>query len=199
MSAFAPVRSHTVVFAADNVDTDQIIPARFLVATERGAWGDKLFADRRYDASGAPRPEFPLNDERARDAGILVAGRNFGCGSSREHAAWALRDFGFRAVLAPSFADIFRGNALKNGLVPVVVPQALHAQLCAAPGTVVTVDVAALTVTPEGGAPTAFTLDVFSRYCLLNGVDELGYLQQNQQRIADYEKARTLFEEASFS
>ncbi len=199
MSAFAPVRSHTVVFAADNVDTDQIIPARFLVATERGTWGDKLFADRRYDASGAPRPDFPLNDERARGASILVAGRNFGCGSSREHAAWALRDFGFRAVLAPSFADIFRGNALKNGLVPVVVPAELHALLCAAPGTVVTVDVEALTVTPEGGVPSRFTLDAFSRYCLLNGVDELGYLQQNQQRIADYEKARTILEEASFS
>src|SRR5467141_4700098 len=131
--------SSTVAWPADDVDTDQVIPARFLKGTARSGWGDHLFADRRYDAEGRPRPEFPLNRPEAKRARVLVAGRNFGCGSSREHAVWALRDYGFQAVVSASFADIFRSNALKNGLLPVTVDGATHATLLAAPGAEVTI------------------------------------------------------------
>lgn len=190
MRPFEPVHSPTVVFDADNVDTDQIIPARFLVATDRGSWGDKLFAD---------RPQFPRDAAAASGAQILVCGRNFGCGSSREHAAWALRDFGFRAVIATSFADIFRANALKNGLVPVAVPADVHKHLVAARDARLTVDVGSRTLTLDDGTSVPFALDDFSRTCLLRGVDELGYLQKHEAQIDAYEKSRTTLEEVSFS
>jgi 3-isopropylmalate/(R)-2-methylmalate dehydratase small subunit len=185
-----PIRrwtGHTVVLPAENVDTDQIIPARFLTTTERAGLGRALFADWRYDAAGAPRPGFALNAPDAGGASILVAGRNFGCGSSREHAVWALTDFGFRVVIAPAFADIFRRNALKNGLVPAVVPEDVHARLVAAPGASVTVDVEASVVELPDGAAVPFPLDPFARYCLTTGQDELRFLLSQDAAIAAYE------------
>jgi 3-isopropylmalate/(R)-2-methylmalate dehydratase small subunit len=188
-----PIRAFsatTVVLPLDNVDTDQIIPARFLKGTTRSGLGERLFADWRYDAEGRPRPEFVLNRPEARGAGILVAGDNFGCGSSREHAPWALVDHGFRAVVSTSIADIFRGNALKNGLVPVVLDAAAHRKLVDAPGARVRVDVEALTVTLPDGSSARFPLDPFARYCLLQGLDELAFLLSQEDAIAAYEGRR---------
>ena len=180
--------SPTVVFAADDVDTDQVIPARFLKGTARSGWGEHLFADRRYDAEGRPRPEFPLNRPEAKGARVLVAGRNFGCGSSREHAVWALQGYGFQAVIALSFADIFRGNALKNGLLPVAVDESTHARLLSAPGSAVTVDLEAQKLTLADGTGASFVIDPFARYCLLNGIDELQFLLGQEEAVAAYEK-----------
>jgi len=180
--------STTVVLPADDVDTDQIIPARFLKGTARTGWGQHLFADRRYDAEGRPRPEFPLNRPEAQGAQVLVAGRNFGCGSSREHAVWALQGHGFRAVVAGSFADIFRGNALKNGLLPVAVDETVHARLLAAPGMKVTVDLQAQKLTLDDGSQAGLPIDPFARYCLLNGIDELEYLLGQEEAIAAHER-----------
>jgi len=177
----------TAVLAVDNIDTDQIIPARFLKTTAKSGLGDQLFYDWRYDGCGAPVPGFVLNQEAAKDAQILVAGDNFGCGSSREHAAWALLQFGFRAVVSTSFADIFRQNSLKNGLLPIVVAKDAHAALVNSPGAMVRVDLAAQTLTlPDGGA-VEFPIDAFSKHCLLEGVDELGYILQQEAAIAAYE------------
>jgi 3-isopropylmalate/(R)-2-methylmalate dehydratase small subunit len=180
--------SPTVVFAADDVDTDQVIPARFLKGTARSGWGEHLFADRRYDAAGRPRPEFPLNRPEAKGARVLVAGRNFGCGSSREHAVWALQGYGFQAVIAVSFADIFRGNALKNGLLPVAVEESDHARLLSAPGSAVTVDLETQKLTLADGTGASFVIDPFARYCLLNGIDELQFLLGQEEAVAAYEK-----------
>lgn len=188
MERISKFSSPTVVWAADDVDTDQVIPARFLKGTARGGWGEHLFADRRHDAEGRPRPEFPLNRPEARGARVLVAGRNFGCGSSREHAVWALQGFGFQAVIALSFADIFRGNALKNGLLPVVVDEKVHARLAAAPGTTVTVDLEAQKITLADATEASFPIDPFARYCLLNGIDELQFLLGQEEAIAAYER-----------
>ncbi len=179
--------ARTLVLAMENVDTDQIIPARFLTTTERAGLGRALFADWRYEASGAPRPDFVLNTPAAENATILVAGRNFGCGSSREHAVWALHDFGIRVVIAPAFADIFRRNALKNGLVPVTLPADVHARLVAAPGATLTVDVEAGLVELPDGASVPFALDPFARYCLTTGQDELRFLLSQDAAIAAYE------------
>jgi 3-isopropylmalate/(R)-2-methylmalate dehydratase small subunit len=179
--------SRTVVWTPDDVDTDQVIPARFLKGTARSGWGEHLFADRRYDAEGRPRPDFPLNRPEAKGARVLVAGRNFGCGSSREHAVWALQGFGFQAVIAPSFADIFRGNALKNGLLPVAVDDAVHARLVSAPGSPVTVDLEAQRLTLSDGTEVLFSIDPFARYCLLNGIDELQFLLGQEEAIVAYE------------
>jgi 3-isopropylmalate/(R)-2-methylmalate dehydratase small subunit len=180
--------SPTVVWTPDDVDTDQVIPARFLKGTARSGWGEHLFADRRYDAEGRPRPDFPLNRPEAKGARVLVAGRNFGCGSSREHAVWALQGFGFQAVVAPSFADIFRGNALKNGLLPVAVDDAVHSRLVSAPGSPVTVDLEAQRLTLPDGTEVLFSIDPFARYCLLNGIDELQFLLGQEEAIAAYER-----------
>jgi 3-isopropylmalate/(R)-2-methylmalate dehydratase small subunit len=184
------IRSRTVVLAADDVDTDQIIPARFLTTTRRDGFGDALFADWRLDAEGRPRPGFALNDAAARGAAVLVAGRNFGCGSSREHAAWALRDYGFRAIVAGSFADIFRNNALKNGLVPVEMRASALAWLAAHPGVEVTIDLEAATLAAPGLAAVTFTIEPFARYRLLNGIDELAYLLAQSAAIDAYERTR---------
>jgi 3-isopropylmalate/(R)-2-methylmalate dehydratase small subunit len=181
------VTAKTVVLPIDNVDTDQIIPARFLKVTTKVGLGEKLFADWRYDASGAPRPDFVLNRPEAHGARVLVAGDNFGCGSSREHAPWALHDYGFRAVVSTSIADIFKNNALKNGLLPVVVDAATHKALLSAPGAEVTVDLESRTLTVPGGAAVSFPIDPFARYCLLNGVDELAFLQSQEKEIAAFE------------
>jgi 3-isopropylmalate/(R)-2-methylmalate dehydratase small subunit len=178
------------VLGQQNIDTDQIIPARFLKVTEKTGLGKWLFADWRYDGAGKERPEFPLNKPEAKGARILVAGDNFGCGSSREHAPWALYDYGFRAVLSTSIADIFRNNALKNGLLPIVVPEDVHRQLLTQPVGEISVDLEAQSVTLPDGAKVKFPIDRFARYCLLNGVDELGFLLSKEDLIQAYEKSK---------
>ena len=188
--AIRVIRSRTVVLAADDVDTDQIIPARFLTTTRRDGFGDALFSDWRRDAEGRLKPGFALNDPAARGAAVLVAGRNFGCGSSREHAAWALRDYGFRAIVAGSFADIFRNNALKNGLVPVAVGAPALAWLTEHSGIEVTIDLESATLAAPGLTPQAFPIEPFARYRLLNGIDELGYLLSQSAAIDAYERSR---------
>jgi 3-isopropylmalate/(R)-2-methylmalate dehydratase small subunit len=186
MKPLREIRSATAVLPVENVDTDQIIPARFLVTTSRDGLGEGLFADWRYDGEGRPRPDFVLNQHAAEGARILVAGRNFGCGSSREHAVWALQGGGFQAVVSTGFADIFRGNALKNGLVPVTVDASTHAALVKSPGTEVTIDVDAMTLA-FGSHRVEFPLEPFARYCFLNGLDELGYLLEKEKDIAAFE------------
>ena len=189
MPAVTQIRSRTVVLPATNIDTDQIIPARFLTATSKAGFGKHLFADWRYDAGGNPKPDFALNQPEARGAAILVAGRNIGCGSSREHAPWALQDFGFAAVVSTEFADIFRTNCLKNGLLPVVVDEKTHAWLLANPGVEVAIDIASSTLTLPDGTKVSFPLEGFARYCLMNGVDELGFLLSKNDAISAYEKS----------
>jgi 3-isopropylmalate/(R)-2-methylmalate dehydratase small subunit len=191
MEPFTTLTSSCVVLPAENVDTDQIIPARFLKTVSRRGLGAHLFADWRLDELGRPRPEFPLNSPAAGDASILVAGHNFGCGSSREHAPWALLDFGFRAIISTGFADIFRNNSLKTGLLPVTLTTQAHATLLAAlaesPRAPVTIDLAAQTATLPDGSSHRFPVDPFARHCLLNGVDELGFLLENDAAITAYE------------
>ena len=186
----ALVRSRTVVLPAANIDTDQIIPARFLTTTTREGLGRHLFTDWRYDAQGTPRAEFVLNRPEARDCSILVAGRNFGCGSSREHAPWALLDFGIRAVVSTEIADIFKTNALKNGLLPVVVDEATAGWLLEHPGAEVEIDLQATQLRLPDGAAVSFPIDAFARYCLLNGIDELGFLLSREAELTRYEQQR---------
>jgi 3-isopropylmalate/(R)-2-methylmalate dehydratase small subunit len=188
-----PIRvfsSKTVVLPIDNVDTDQIIPARFLKVTSKVGIGKHLFADWRYDAAGNPKADFVLNRPEAKGASVLVAGDNFGCGSSREHAPWALYDDGIRAVVSTSIADIFRNNALKNGLLPIVVDAATHAKLVAAPGATVTISLEDQTLALADGTKVKFPVDPFARYCLMNGVDELGFLLSQEEAIAGFEQRR---------
>jgi 3-isopropylmalate/(R)-2-methylmalate dehydratase small subunit len=182
------VKGRTVVLPIANVDTDQIIPARFLKVTTREGLGDALFSDWRYDKEGTPRPDFVLNDEKAKGAAILVAGDNFGCGSSREHAPWALLDYGIKAVVSTGFADIFRNNSLKNGLLPVVVDDETHRALMAEPGMEVTIDLEARTLALANGKTVSFPIDAFARFCLLNGKDELAFLLEQEGAIAEYEE-----------
>jgi 3-isopropylmalate/(R)-2-methylmalate dehydratase small subunit len=189
MPAVTTIRSRTVALPVTNIDTDQIIPARFLTSTSKTGFGKHLFADWRYDAAGNPKPDFVLNRPEAAGARILVAGRNIGCGSSREHAPWALQDFGFDAVVSTEFADIFRTNSLKNGLLPVVIDEATHAWLLANPGVEVAIDVASTTLTLPDGTAVKFPLEGFARYCLLNGVDELGFLLAQDAAIRAYERS----------
>jgi len=186
MKAIRLIRSRTVVLPAENVDTDQIIPARFLVTTTREGLGKALFADWRWEKDGGPKAGFVLNRPEAEGARVLVAGRNFGCGSSREHAVWALQAGGFEAVVSTAFADIFRGNALKNGFVPVQVDEATHARLVEAPGVEVSIDVEA-GVLSFGTRRAAFPLEPFARYCLRSGLDELAFLLSREREIAAYE------------
>ena len=191
---FQTIVSRMVPLPATNVDTDQIIPARFLKTISKEGLGANLFCDWRYDAQGKPKPDFILNQPRAQGAQVLLAGDNFGCGSSREHAPWALLQFGFRAVISTSFADIFRGNSLKNGLLPVIVPPEVHAELFRAVGSdpeaTVTIDLARQTLTTPAGRAVEFPVDSFSRHCLLEGVDELGYMLQQEPKIAAFEATR---------
>ena len=191
MEPIKTIRSKTAVLPLENIDTDQIIPARFLRATTRDGFGKNLFADWRYDADGKPKPDFLLNQPQAAGCAILVAGRNFGCGSSREHAPWALTDYGFRAVVSTEFADIFRNNSLKNGLVPVLVDEATSRWLLANPGADVTIDLDSTTLTLPTGVRARFPLEPFARYCLMNGVDELGFLLSKNPEIDAYERRRT--------
>jgi 3-isopropylmalate/(R)-2-methylmalate dehydratase small subunit len=187
---FETFSSRTVVFPVDNIDTDQIIPARFLKTISKEGLGAQLFYDWRYDSSGQDKPDFVLNKPESKGAQVLVAGDNFGCGSSREHAPWALLQFGFRAVVSTSFADIFRQNSLKNGLLPIVVPADVHATLLASPGATVKIDLALQTLTLEDGRKIEFPIDEFSKHCLLEGVDELGYILKQEAAIAAFEAQR---------
>jgi len=186
MKAVHEIRSRTVVLPNENVDTDQIIPARFLVTTTREGLGKALFADWRWEKDGSPNAAFALNRPEAEGARVLVAGRNFGCGSSREHAVWALQAGGFDAVVSTAFADIFRGNALKNGFVPVQVDAESHARLVEAPGIEVSIDVEAALLS-FGNRRAAFPLEPFARYCLRSGKDELAFLLSREREIAAYE------------
>ncbi len=194
MTPFADFVSRLLPLPARNVDTDQIIPARFLKTTTKDGLGDRLFYDWRYDESGAPRPDFVLNRPGAAAAHILLAGDNFGCGSSREHAPWALVQFGFRAIVSTSFADIFRENALKNALLPVVVPADVHADLFAHaardPDAVVAIALAGGTLTLPDGRSVSFLVDAFAKRCLLEGIDPLGYILQREAFIAAFEARR---------
>ena len=190
MEAFKIIRSKTVVLPSTNIDTDQIIPARFLTVTTKSGLGKQLFADWRYDAAGNPKPDFVLNKPENAGAQVLVAGRNFGCGSSREHAPWALADYGFRAVISSEIADIFRNNSLKNGLLPLVVDELTHAWLLANPGAQVVIDLQSNVLTLPDGRSVAFNIEAFARYCLLNGVDEMGYLRKQLPASERYEAAR---------
>ena len=190
---FTTLTARCVVLPIQDVDTDQIIPARFLKVTDKLGLGEKLFCDWRYLDDGSPNPKFILNQPEAEGTQILVTGRNFGCGSSREHAPWALVGFGFSAIISTLFADIFKGNAVKNGLIPVVVEPAAHAELVALraknPNLQITIDLKSQTVSWLGQTPVMFPIDPFSRTCLLEGVDELGYLQKFQTQAEAYEAA----------
>jgi 3-isopropylmalate/(R)-2-methylmalate dehydratase small subunit len=190
MDPITVIRSRTVVMPSTNIDTDQIIPARFLTTTTREGLGSALFADLRNGPDGRPRPDFVLNRPESRGCTILVAGRNIGCGSSREHAPWALLDYGFRAVVSTEIADIFRNNSLKNGLLPVVVDEATHAWLLANPGAEVEIDLTSCSLKLPDGRTVQFPVEAFARYCLLNGVDEIGYLLSQSDAIAAYEARR---------
>jgi 3-isopropylmalate/(R)-2-methylmalate dehydratase small subunit len=188
---FLPVESRLVPMPNNNIDTDQIIPARFLKTTSKEGLDKQLFCDWRYDAQGNPKPDFILNTPRGQHAEILLAGDNFGCGSSREHAPWALTQFGFRAVISTSFADIFKGNALKNSLLPIIVPQHVHDKLFALPEAAkVKVDLASQTITLPDGERAEFPVDPFSKTCLLEGIDELGWILKQQSAIGAFEAGR---------
>ena len=187
MNKFAPFQSRLVPLAIDNIDTDQIIPARFLKTISKDGLGDQLFYDWRYDSAGKPKPDFILNSPEAKQSQILLAGDNFGCGSSREHAPWALAQYGFRAVISTSFADIFKQNSLKNSLLPIIVPREIHADLFANPTAPVKIDLATQTLTLPTGRAVEFPVDPFAKHCLLEGIDELGYILQQAQAIAAFE------------
>jgi 3-isopropylmalate/(R)-2-methylmalate dehydratase small subunit len=192
MAQFTQLTSRIVPLPVNDIDTDQIIPARFLKVTDKAGLGANLFADWRYNSDGSPKPEFILNQPEQAGAAVLLAGDNFGCGSSREHAPWALTAFGFRAVISTSFADIFRNNALKNGLLPVIVDAATHKMLFdmveELPRAEVTIDLTTQTVSLPTGHSVNFPIDPFSKNCLLRGVDELGYILGFGEKIAEYEK-----------
>ena len=191
MNPVTRITARTIVLPLEDVDTDQIIPARYLRTTVREGLGENLFADWRYDKDGSEIDGFVLNEPESKGAGILVAGRNFGCGSSREHAPWALLDHGFHAVISTEIADIFRNNSLKNGFLPVIVDEDTHRWLLANPGIELTLDVEAKLLTLPDGNTVDFPIENFSRYCLLNGVDQLGFLMEQADAISAYEaKAR---------
>ncbi len=189
MEAIRKIVARTAVLPSTDIDTDQIIPARFLRTTTRLGLGKQLFADWRYAADGSDRADFVLNQPQSKGCKVLVGGRNFGCGSSREHAPWALLDYGFLAVISTEIADIFRSNSLKNGLLPIVVDEATHAWLLANPGTEVQVDLESTTLTLPDGRTVRFPIEPFARVCLLNGVDQLGYLLGKNAEISAYEQS----------
>jgi len=193
MAQFITLTSRVVPLPENDVDTDQIIPARFLKATDKKGMGDNLFADWRYDSDGSPKADFVLNKPESHGAQILLAGDNFGCGSSREHAPWALTSYGFRAVISTSFADIFRSNSLKNGLIPLIVDEATLKMLFdlieEVPNIELTVDLESQTLMFPNGSVN-FPIDPFNRTCLLNGVDELGYIMEFEKEIAAFETCR---------
>ena len=191
MSQFTTLNSRVVVMPVENIDTDQIIPARFLKVTDKTGLGANLFCDWRYNEDGTPKPDFILNQPQHKGAQILIAGDNFGCGSSREHAPWALTGWGFRAVISTSFADIFRNNSLKNGLLPVIVPVDVHRMLvemyAADPDLDLMIDLPSQTLVLPDEEEVKFPIDAFSKTCLLNGVDELGYILVLEEHIQRFE------------
>lgn len=191
MKAITKIQSRTTVLPTRDIDTDQIIPARFLTTTTREGLGAYLFNDLRFDANGQARPDFVLNQAAADGCEVLVGGNNFGCGSSREHAPWALLDYGIRAVISTEIADIFRNNSLKNGLIPIIVDAAIHDYLLANPGVEVEVNVADSMLTLPDGTVVEFPMDGFARYCLVEGIDQLGYLQQQMDDIQTFEEQRS--------
>ena len=188
MSAFAALTSRSVVLRQSNIDTDQIIPARFLSTTERAGLGKNAFNDWRWQADGSPNPEFAFNQSHNAGRQILLAGANFGCGSSREHAPWALTDLGLRAIVSSEIADIFRNNSLKNGLLPIVLDEAIVQSLMQRPDDELTVDIEARELRTPAGDVHPFPLDAFARTCLMEGVDELGYLLLRDPQIKQYEE-----------
>ena len=190
MNPVTRIQSRTVVLPTTDIDTDQLIPARFLTTTSREGLGQFLFHDLRFDANGNTDPEFALNKPDADGCGILVAGNNFGCGSSREHAPWALLDYGFQAVISTEIADIFRNNSLKNGLLPVVVDADTLQYLMQNPGISLDIDVAQATLGLPDGKTIEFPIDGFARHCLIEGIDQLGYLLQHATRISAFEESR---------
>lgn len=196
MEKFTTLTGRIAPMPIDNIDTDQIIPARFLKTISKQGLGDQLFYDWRYDAEGKPNPDFLLNRPEGKAAQVLLGGDNFGCGSSREHAPWALTQYGFRAVISTSFADIFKGNSLKNSLLPIVVPPEIHKALFAAvandPAVTVTVNLVEQTLTLPDGSSVKFPIDGFAKQCMLEGVDELGYILKQEPAIAAYEAKRPL-------
>jgi 3-isopropylmalate/(R)-2-methylmalate dehydratase small subunit len=196
MATFTKLTSHVVPLLIDNVDTDQIIPARFLKVTDKNGLGEKLFCDWRYNTDGSPKVDFVLNQPQHRGSQVLLVGDNFGCGSSREHAPWALTAFGFLAVISTTIADIFRSNSLKNGLLPIVLAAAEHRllkeEIQKSPNAEVSIDLASQTVVFPSGAHAEFPIDPFSKFCLLNGVDELEYLRRFTKEVEQYEAAQTL-------
>ncbi|MCP3999984.1 MAG: 3-isopropylmalate dehydratase small subunit [Gammaproteobacteria bacterium] len=191
MEKITQLTSKTIILAIDDVDTDQIVPARFLTTIQREGIGESLFIDWRFDKDGNEIASFPLNAPEAKDRKILVAGRNFGCGSSREHAPWAIYDFGIRAVISSEIADIFRNNSLNNGLVPVVVDTETHQWLLNNPEVEITVDVEACEVRLPDGKAIPFQIEPFARHCILEGVDQMGFLLQNLENIKAFEKNRS--------
>jgi 3-isopropylmalate/(R)-2-methylmalate dehydratase small subunit len=196
MKPFTTLTSKIIPLPYRNVDTDQIIPARYLKVTEKDGLAEGLFYDWRYQADGAPKPDFVLNQPKYQDAKILLAGDNFGCGSSREHAPWALTGWGIRAIISTSFADIFRNNALKNGLLPVIVDEETHQSLfdltVEVPRAEITIDLENLNVGLPGGVDVTFPIDPFARKCLLEGLDQLGYIQSFEDQIVAYEASRDI-------
>jgi len=190
MKPLIRLSSRTVCLPEPNIDTDRIIPARFLTTTERQGLGRFAFNDARRRADGSPDPDFPFNRPETAGAGILVAGRNFGCGSSREHAPWALLDLGLRVVISAEIADIFRSNALKNGLLAITLPEAVVDALLDRPGETLDVDVERCVVRLPDGSEQRFELDAFARTCLLDGVDPMGWLLARRAQIATFEENR---------
>ena len=190
MDVIRQLTSRTVVLPNVDVDTDQIIPARFLTTTAKDGLGRHLFSYWRYNDDGSDNMEFILNDPDAAGCQILVAGNNFGCGSSREHAPWALLDYGIRAIVSTAIADIFRSNSLKNGLLPIVIDDDTHAWLLKNPGVKVSIDVAESTLSLPDGRSVTYSIDSFARYCLLEGIDQLGFLQQHDEQIEAFEERR---------
>lgn len=191
MKPITRIQSRTTVLATKDIDTDQIIPARFLTTTTRDGLGQSLFHDLRFNSGGKANHSFILNQPEAAGCGILVGGNNFGCGSSREHAPWALLDYGFRAVISTEIADIFRNNSLKNGLIPIVVDHDTHQYLLQNPGIELDINVAESTLTLPDGRIVEFPIDGFARYCLVEGIDQLGFLRNQLDQIKRYEKARS--------
>jgi 3-isopropylmalate/(R)-2-methylmalate dehydratase small subunit len=185
------VRSRTVVLPTSDIDTDQIISARFLTTTSREGLGKNVFHDLRYNADGSEKPDFVLNEPESKGCRILIGGNNFGCGSSREHAPWALLDYGFEAVISNEIADIFRNNSLKNGLLAIVVDNDTHQWLLDNPGADIAIDVAAATITLPGGKIIEFGIDGFAQHCLTEGIDQLDFLQQQTSTIESYEENRS--------
>ena len=191
MKPVKQIQSCTVVLPNKDIDTDQIIPARFLTTTSREGLGEAAFYDLRYNDDGSQNTTFALNSADSADCSVLVAGNNFGCGSSREHAPWALLDYGFTAVISTEIADIFRSNSLKNGLIPVIVDTDTHAWLLDNPGSNVTIDIETATLSLPGDRVIEFPIDGFARYCLLNGIDQLGFLQKHRDQISNFEETRS--------